>query len=261
MPRHRTMRAVADWSYGLLSQDKQRFLRALGIFAGGFTGEPAAAVAMEAATADADEIDRLVDLVAKWLVVADVSSAKPRFRLLDTTRAYMLEKLDESGEREALARRPAEYYRPLFARAEAETPARTTGDWLADYAPEVDNLRAALDWAFSPGGEASTGVALTASAFPLWTRLSLPATPSHSATFSPWRHVRSPSGLAIRPPLLNTPPYWSIFRDGMPCRIGPRSAPGLNESSPSRLAVSAAILHGAPAARRRGSIPTSAFAH
>src|SRR3984957_14605215 len=131
MPRHRTMRAVADWSYGLLSQDKQRFLRALGIFAGGFTGEPAAAVAMEAATADADEIDRLVDLVAKWLVVADVSGAKPRFRLLDTTRAYMLEKLDTSGERERVARRHAEYYRDLFGRGEREEVARPPGGWLA----------------------------------------------------------------------------------------------------------------------------------
>src|SRR6185312_8423169 len=45
--------------------------------------------------------------------------------------------------------------------------------WLADYAPEIDNLRAALDWAFSPGGVASTGVALTAAAVPLWVRLSL----------------------------------------------------------------------------------------
>ena len=63
--------------------------------------EAAAAVAMDAATTGVDAIDRLADLVAKSLVVADVSGAKPRFRLLDTTRAYAIEKLDESGEREA----------------------------------------------------------------------------------------------------------------------------------------------------------------
>src|SRR4029077_1026544 len=56
IPRHRTMQAVADWSYGLLSEDDQRFFRVLGIFAGGFTGEAAAAIAMGAATADADAI-------------------------------------------------------------------------------------------------------------------------------------------------------------------------------------------------------------
>ncbi len=173
MPRHRTMQAVIDWSYGLLSEDEQRFFRALGIFAGGFTVEAAAAVAMDAATTGVDAIDRLADLVAKSLVVADVSGAKPRFRLLDTTRAYAIEKLDESGERERIARRHAEYYRDLFERAEGEAPARPAGEWLADYAREIDNLRAALDWAFSPGGDGSIGVALTAAAVPLWMRLSL----------------------------------------------------------------------------------------
>src|SRR5580692_8917077 len=49
LPRHRTMRAVVDWSYGLLSPDEQRFFRALGIFAGGLNVEAAAAVAMDPA--------------------------------------------------------------------------------------------------------------------------------------------------------------------------------------------------------------------
>jgi predicted ATPase/DNA-binding winged helix-turn-helix (wHTH) protein len=173
MPRHRTMRAVVDWSYGLLSKDEQLFFRALGIFAGSFTVEAAATVAMGATSLDVDTIDRLADLVAKSLVVADVSGTKPRFRLLDTTRAYALEMLGTSGERAPIAHRHAEYYRQLFARAEAAALVPTTDDSLADYAQDVDNLRAALDWAFSPGGEASTGVALTAAALPLWMRLSL----------------------------------------------------------------------------------------
>src|SRR5436853_259003 len=98
MPRHRTMRAVVDWSYRLLSEDEQRFLRALGIFAGGFTVEAAAAV-LDAVKTRIDAINSLADLVAKSLVVADVSGAQPRFRLLDTIRAYALEKVDESRER------------------------------------------------------------------------------------------------------------------------------------------------------------------
>ncbi len=172
-PRHRTMRAVVDWSYGMLSEDEQRFFRALGIFSGGFTVEAAAAVAMDAAKTRRDAIDRLADLVAKSLVVADVSGTKPRFRLLDTTRAYAIEKVDESGDREWLARRRAEYYRDLFEHDEGEAGARSTGEWLADYACEIDNLRAALDWAFSQGGDGSIGVALTAAAIPLWLNLSL----------------------------------------------------------------------------------------
>src|SRR6266581_3951753 len=171
--RHQTMRAVVEWSYGLLSEDEQRFFRALGIFAGGFTVEAAAAVDMDANMARIDSIDRLADLVAKSLVVADVSGAKPRFRLLDTTRAYAMEKLDESGERERIAHRHAEYYRRLFERAEGESTARLTVEWLAEYAPEIDNLRAALDWAFSPSGDKSIGAALTIAAIPLWLQLSM----------------------------------------------------------------------------------------
>jgi predicted ATPase/DNA-binding winged helix-turn-helix (wHTH) protein len=173
MPRHRTMRAVVDWSYGLLTEDERLFFRALGAFTGGFTVEAAAAVVMNAANQRLNAIDRLADLVAKSLVAADVGGTEPRFRLLDTTRAYVIEKLDKSGERERIARCHAEYYRNLFERAEAEAGARSTGEWLADYAPEIDNLRAALDWAFSPGGDGSIGVALTAAAVPLWVRLSL----------------------------------------------------------------------------------------
>src|SRR6202011_2913639 len=119
----------------LLSEDEKPFFRALGIFCGGFTVEAAAAVAMDSETTGTDAIDQLADLVAKSLVVADVSGNKPRFRLLDTTRAYALEKLGTGREREAMAHQHAEYYRQLFARAEAEAPA--SGDWPADYAHEI----------------------------------------------------------------------------------------------------------------------------
>ncbi|HYU13315.1 MAG TPA: winged helix-turn-helix domain-containing protein, partial [Stellaceae bacterium] len=173
MARHRTMRVVLDWSYGLLSEDEQRFFRALGIFAGGFTVEAAATVAFDAADTTCEAIDRLADLVTKSLVVADVSGAEPRFRLLDTTRAYAIEQLNESSERDRVARRHAEHYRDVFERADGEATARPTDQWLADYGREIDNLRVALDWAFSPGGNVSIGVALTAAAAPLWMQLSM----------------------------------------------------------------------------------------
>ena len=146
------MRAVVDWSYGLLSEGEQLFFRALGIFKGVTTVEAAASVAMDAADTS-DAIDRLAGLVAKSLVVADVGGTKPRFRLLDTTRAYTIEKLGSSGAREPIARRHAEYYLTLLKRAGAQAPARPIAEWLADYAIEIDNLRAALDWAFSRTGD------------------------------------------------------------------------------------------------------------
>jgi predicted ATPase len=100
-------------------------------------------------------------------------STVARYRLLDTMRAYGLEKLAESGEREWLARRHAEYYRDLFERAEAEWETRPAVAWPAEYAAEIDNLRAALDWAFSSDGDPPIGVALTAAAVPVWMQLSL----------------------------------------------------------------------------------------
>ncbi|MDE5443289.1 hypothetical protein GWG65_17910 [Bradyrhizobium sp. CSA207] len=171
--RHRTMRAVMDWSYDLLNPEEQLFFRALGIFSGSFTVEAAAAVAMDSATAGIEAIDRLADLVAKSLVVADLSGTRPRFRLLETIRAYAIEILGESDERQHVARRHAEYYRNLFEHAEIESMARLADDRLADYAQEIDNLRAALEWAFLPGGDASIGGALTVAAIPLWLQLSM----------------------------------------------------------------------------------------
>ena len=79
----------------------------------------------------------------------------------------------QSGEFDAVARRHARRYLDLFAGAEAEAETRPTDEWLADYVPRIDNVRAALDWAFSPAGDASIGVALTAAAVPLWMHLSL----------------------------------------------------------------------------------------
>ena len=71
------------------------------------------------------------------------------------------------------ARRHATRYLELFGGAEAEAETRPTDEWLAIYGPRIDNVRAALDWAFSPSGDASLGVSLTIAAVPLWVQLSL----------------------------------------------------------------------------------------
>jgi predicted ATPase len=172
-PRHRTLRAALDWSYDVLSEPERAVLRRLGIFMGGFTLDAACAVVADPGLLKGDVIDAVAELVEKSLAVVETTETEPRLRLLETTRAYALERLAESGEWEAVAHRHAEYYRNLFERAEGEAAARPADEWLADYAREIDNLRAALDWAFSPGGDGSIGVALTAAAVALWMRLSL----------------------------------------------------------------------------------------
>jgi predicted ATPase len=174
LPRHQTLRATLDWSYELLSEPERIVLCRLAIFAGGITLESASAVAADSQITAPDLVDVLANLVSKSLITADFP-AQPLvgYRLLDTTRAYALEKLSQSGELQLLAQRHAQYYRDLFERAEAEWDASTTTEWLATYARQIDNVRTALDWTFSPSGDAAIGVALTVAAVPLWTHLSL----------------------------------------------------------------------------------------
>jgi predicted ATPase/DNA-binding SARP family transcriptional activator len=173
LPRHQTLRATLDWSYELLSAIERTALRRLAIFVGGFTLEAASAVAAAADLGAPEVVDSVTNLAAKSLVVVEVPGAVTRYRLLETTRAYALEKLTESGELEQVARHHAEYYRDLFERAEVEWETRPTREWVATYGRQTDNVRTALDWAFSPSGDASIGAALTAASVPLWFQHSL----------------------------------------------------------------------------------------
>jgi predicted ATPase/DNA-binding winged helix-turn-helix (wHTH) protein len=173
LPRHQTLRGALDWSHELLTEPERVVLRRLAIFAGGFTLQAARAVVADAEFATTEVDIRLASLVVKSLVTRGVGDTMPRYRLLETTRAYALEKLLQSGEFETVARRHARRYLDLFEGAEAEAETKPTDEWLAEYGPRIDNLRAAIDWAFSSGGDASIGVALTAAGVPLWMQLSL----------------------------------------------------------------------------------------
>jgi predicted ATPase/DNA-binding winged helix-turn-helix (wHTH) protein len=171
MPRHQTLRATFDWSYELLTEPERVVLRRLAVFAGSFTLQSGSAVAADEEIAATEFVDCVTNLVAKSLVTADGGGETVRYRLLEMTRAYSLEKLVQAGEFDAVARRHARRYLDLLESAEAET--RPTDEWLTSHIPRIDDLRAALDWAVSPGGDASIGVALTAAAVPLWMHLSL----------------------------------------------------------------------------------------
>ncbi|THD60573.1 winged helix-turn-helix domain-containing protein [Phenylobacterium sp.] len=170
LPRHQTLRGAVDWSYGILPVAEQLLLQRLAVFNGPFDVAAAIAVAADNA-ADAIE-DGLLNLAAKSLLNAEVEGDEVRYRLLDTTRAYAREKLEASGEANLRRRRHATYYRDHFAAAE-EVLATRPAEGLAESAGLLGNLRAALDWAFSPDGDGSIGVALTADAVPLWFQLSL----------------------------------------------------------------------------------------
>jgi predicted ATPase/TolB-like protein/tetratricopeptide (TPR) repeat protein len=173
LPRHQTLRATLDWSYQLLPESERTVLRCLAIFAVGFSLAAAIAVAQSSEIAASDITDCIANLVTKSLVRLDSSDTPADYRLLETTRVYVLQKLAESGEFDSVARRHAKYHRDLFTAATTDYEMRPTAEWMARYVRQIDDVRVALDWAFSPRGDASIGVALTVASVPLWLHLSL----------------------------------------------------------------------------------------
>jgi predicted ATPase/DNA-binding winged helix-turn-helix (wHTH) protein len=173
LPRHQTLRATFDWSYDLLSVHERAVLMRLAVFAGGFTLEAASAVTSDEAIDEFAVIDLVSQLVERSLVVADISDAGARYRLLETTRAYALERLADGGESNARRRRHAEYFRGLFEHAPDDWLRMPDVEWRAIYVPERDDVRAALDWALGSNGDPVIGIALAGASGALWSTLGL----------------------------------------------------------------------------------------
>jgi predicted ATPase len=171
LPGHQTLSATLDWSYDLLSETEAAVLRRLSVFAGNFSIDAAVAVAGDLPASLV--VDHIANLVTKSLLVADLRDETMRYRLLETTRFYALEKLRGAGELPEAARPHAEYYCGAFAQADADSESLSPAEWLAIYGRHLDNVRAALDWAFSPEGDPHVGAALAVAVVPLWVQLSL----------------------------------------------------------------------------------------
>ena len=132
VPRHRTLRATLDWSYELLSEPERRLLRRLAVFPAGFTLPAAAAVVDNVDGIESRLAYGITSLVHKSLVTLDRSTSTTRWNLLETIRAYALEKLAAHDEIGVAARRHAEYYWNLFELAESEVGARPWDEWLGE---------------------------------------------------------------------------------------------------------------------------------
>ena len=126
LARHRTLRATLDWSYELLPEAERRLLRRLAVFHGGFTLDAAVAVMADTGLDAAMVTDGIANLVAKSLVALDTTRGATRWYLLETIRAYALEKLAEHGETDTVSGRHAVYFRDLFAPL-ASAPDRFVG--------------------------------------------------------------------------------------------------------------------------------------
>jgi predicted ATPase/DNA-binding winged helix-turn-helix (wHTH) protein len=171
LPRHRTLNAMLDWSYNLLSEREKGVLCRMSVFVGDFTLQAAGFVASDTEIDEADVIDAVASLVAKFLISTTVLN-ESTYRLLDTTRAYAAAKLAERGEADRISRRHAIFYSKFLANDEViQSLFREHG--LSEYASHIGNVRGALGWALSDRGDVAIGIELAAWAAPLFIGLSL----------------------------------------------------------------------------------------
>jgi len=168
LPRQKTLSALIDWSYDLLTPQEQLLFSRLGVFAGGFSLDGATAVCSDYGLDEIHVFDLLSSLTDKSLVVADTGGEHERYRLLESTAAYALEKLSAAGERETLARRHAEYFRDQARAADERYGTNSTTAWVAGVELELDNDRAALEWALTRGNDAVLGGAIAGTLARLW---------------------------------------------------------------------------------------------
>src|ERR1700739_1304246 len=173
LPRHKTLRATVDWSHRLLDETERTLFRRLAVFPAGFTVEAVHYVSGPEIEDQWQIIDLLGNLVGKSLLHLDVSAPTPRYRFLETIRLYALEQLADSGETDLTARRHAFYFQRISEQAVADWKRQATADWRHVYRGYVDDVRAALKWAFSENGEKEMGVRTLQNSIPFWVEFSL----------------------------------------------------------------------------------------
>jgi predicted ATPase/DNA-binding SARP family transcriptional activator len=142
LPRHKTLRAIVDWSWDLLDDTEQAILRRLSVFSGGATPESAEQVCSLGGD-EAGIVEVIAALVDKSLVVAS-GQRHVRYRLLETVRAYAAERLAEAGEAGPAAAAHAAYFLALAERAEPEFRGRDQISWLDRLTAEHDNCADAI---------------------------------------------------------------------------------------------------------------------
>jgi len=144
LPKHQTLHSMIGWSHDLLSEPQRATFRRLSVFAGGFTLDSAMAVASDGGPGHEGVAGHLAELVEWSLVGRGPSSRSQRFRMLETQRAYAVERLRACGEEAALLEAHARHVCALFEASYAKWDETPDAEWIDRYGPERDNLRAAL---------------------------------------------------------------------------------------------------------------------
>ncbi len=158
LPRQQTMRALIDWSYDLLAENERALLQRLSVFAGGFTADDAGGICAQDDMDEIEFLDVLDSLVDKSLVSVETRGELNRFHLLEMTREYAREKLDESGNAQCTLAAHARSFAVFAEALDSRFESIPRAEWLREAQSEVENLRAALTWAFGESGDAAVGL-------------------------------------------------------------------------------------------------------
>jgi non-specific serine/threonine protein kinase len=170
LPRHQTLRATLDWSYGLLRGQERIVLERLSVFVGGWSLDAAEAVGACGEVSQDDVLGLLHDLVEQSMVVADDHDGTVRYRMLETVREYATQRLnaDVGGALASIRQRHAGFFLDLAEEAEPGLRGPRQAAWLDRLEMEHGNLRAALTWSRTDDGDPDVGLRLAGALTMFW---------------------------------------------------------------------------------------------
>ncbi|WP_426231702.1 ATP-binding protein [Pararhizobium sp. DWP3-4] len=227
VPRHQTLAAMLDWSYNLLSDTEQRVLCRLSVFRGAFDLEAAVAVSDEVGSIAGECATAVAGLADRSLVSITSIRGSTYYRLLDTTRAFAESKLHQQQDADTIKRRHAIYVSNLLAALETPQIADFGGYSASALELHLGNVRAAVEWSFSPEGDADVALKLVVYAAPLllglsllsecraWCRRALAAAPQHSDNLGHELALRKVLSIASMYTLGNTPEVRTEIERGL----------------------------------------------
>jgi predicted ATPase/DNA-binding winged helix-turn-helix (wHTH) protein len=173
VPRHQTLKATLDWSYDLLSGMERIVFRRIARFVEHFSLEGARHVSGEQGFDDGEIFDAIAGLVEKSLIATRLDQGEPQYRLLDTTRAYALGRLEEHGEFDPISLRHAEYVIQQLESQKQMLSALPRAERVAACSRQLSDVRSALEWSFGPHGNDEIATRLAVASTQLFMELSL----------------------------------------------------------------------------------------
>lgn len=164
LPHQQTLRTLIDWSYDLLSESERVLFRRLGVFGGGRTLEAIEAVCTGDGVDDYDALDLLQLLVDKSMLMVEADESDlTRYTMIESVWQYSRERLDSSGEFDAMRDRHLDYFLELAEEARPGLEGPEAAKWLDRVTSDQFNFRLALEWAVRSPDRVEKGLRIAGS--------------------------------------------------------------------------------------------------